>query len=157
MALIHCPECGGTVSDQAPACVHCGCPLEAPKDDARYALVLLDRGPDPEATAQVLSQWAAITRKEALDRMESVPMVLLRNLDRDRAKDAAAAFGKCSGIKVVLDDNANSLSQAVTAPAVTFRTSFQPVSKMSFGALVGAIVAGNVITMVVFWLLGAIF
>lgn len=27
MALIICPECGGTVSDKASACVHCGYPL----------------------------------------------------------------------------------------------------------------------------------
>lgn len=28
MALISCPECGGKVSDQAPACIHCGYPLQ---------------------------------------------------------------------------------------------------------------------------------
>ena len=27
MALIKCPECGGQVSDKAPPCIHCGCPL----------------------------------------------------------------------------------------------------------------------------------
>lgn len=27
MALIKCPECGKEISDQAPACIHCGCPL----------------------------------------------------------------------------------------------------------------------------------
>lgn len=30
MALIHCPECAGTVSDQAPVCPHCGFPLAGP-------------------------------------------------------------------------------------------------------------------------------
>lgn len=28
MALIKCPECGGQVSDKAPACIHCGYPLQ---------------------------------------------------------------------------------------------------------------------------------
>ena len=28
MALIKCPECGGNVSDKAPACIHCGFPLQ---------------------------------------------------------------------------------------------------------------------------------
>ena len=28
MALIECPECGGKVSDKAPACIHCGYPLK---------------------------------------------------------------------------------------------------------------------------------
>lgn len=27
MALINCPECGGKISDKAPACIHCGFPL----------------------------------------------------------------------------------------------------------------------------------
>lgn len=28
MALIECPECRGKVSDKAPACIHCGYPLQ---------------------------------------------------------------------------------------------------------------------------------
>ena len=28
MALIKCPECGNEVSDKAPACIHCGYPLQ---------------------------------------------------------------------------------------------------------------------------------
>lgn len=27
MALIKCPECGKEISDKAPACIHCGCPM----------------------------------------------------------------------------------------------------------------------------------
>lgn len=30
MALATCPECGGQVSDLAPACPHCGCPFAVP-------------------------------------------------------------------------------------------------------------------------------
>ncbi len=29
MALIKCPECGKQVSDKSPACIHCGCPIQA--------------------------------------------------------------------------------------------------------------------------------
>jgi len=32
MALIECPECGGKVSDKALACIHCGYPLQEPKE-----------------------------------------------------------------------------------------------------------------------------
>lgn len=28
MALIKCPECGKEISDKAPACIHCGYPLQ---------------------------------------------------------------------------------------------------------------------------------
>lgn len=30
MALIQCRECGGQISDKAPACPKCGCPAESP-------------------------------------------------------------------------------------------------------------------------------
>ena len=34
MSLIKCPECGKEISDKAPACIHCGCPLNpAPEPD----------------------------------------------------------------------------------------------------------------------------
>ena len=32
MALIKCPECGNYISDKAPACIHCGYPLDASDD-----------------------------------------------------------------------------------------------------------------------------
>ena len=31
MALIKCPECGKEISDKAPACINCGCPVSAMK------------------------------------------------------------------------------------------------------------------------------
>jgi|GEM_PF-1710895 len=37
MALIHCPECGKEISDQAPHCIHCGYPLSTPKSVGRSA------------------------------------------------------------------------------------------------------------------------
>ena len=49
MALIHCPECGREVSDLAAACVHCGYPLRTAGIPARYALILEDAGPNPQA------------------------------------------------------------------------------------------------------------
>ena len=33
MALCECPDCGGKVSDQAPACPHCGRPSDSGKRD----------------------------------------------------------------------------------------------------------------------------
>lgn len=30
MALMYCPECGGTVSSSARSCPHCGCPFGPP-------------------------------------------------------------------------------------------------------------------------------
>lgn len=37
MALITCPECGKQISDKAPACIHCGCPLDQiAKEEIRF-------------------------------------------------------------------------------------------------------------------------
>lgn len=33
MALIKCPECGKEISDKAPACIYCGCPVESGKTE----------------------------------------------------------------------------------------------------------------------------
>lgn len=32
MSLIKCSECGKEISDKAPVCIHCGCPLEKDKE-----------------------------------------------------------------------------------------------------------------------------
>lgn len=45
MALITCPDCGNSVSDAAPACIHCGRPLAA----ARPAYASSTRSLDPKA------------------------------------------------------------------------------------------------------------
>ena len=31
MPLVKCPECGKEISDQAPACIHCGYPINTDK------------------------------------------------------------------------------------------------------------------------------
>ncbi len=36
MALIKCTECGGTVSDKATTCPHCGAPVEVPQEESTY-------------------------------------------------------------------------------------------------------------------------
>lgn len=52
MALIACRECGKEVSDQAPACPHCGAPAlaAAPKRGTYY-----DDTPAPAAVAEIKS------------------------------------------------------------------------------------------------------
>ena len=41
MALIICPECCKEISDQAPACIHCGCPI-TPAAPARNTRCTID-------------------------------------------------------------------------------------------------------------------
>lgn len=37
MALIHCPECGQEISDQAEVCIHCGYPLKKKREESAQA------------------------------------------------------------------------------------------------------------------------
>ncbi len=43
MALIKCPECGKEISDQAPACIHCGFPLNKQKEPVQQDEPILSR------------------------------------------------------------------------------------------------------------------
>lgn len=40
MALITCPDCGKQVSDKAPACPNCGCPISIPKTSREVKVAL---------------------------------------------------------------------------------------------------------------------
>lgn len=40
MALIKCPECGGQVSDKAPACIHCGYPITSENSNYQYSCLI---------------------------------------------------------------------------------------------------------------------
>ena len=55
MALIACPECGKEISNQAPTCIHCGCPLapRAPLDPNRFSVVLTACPEDSEGRYRV--------------------------------------------------------------------------------------------------------
>ena len=43
MALVKCPECGQDVSSKAVACIHCGYPLQKPKNVISVRIVRLSR------------------------------------------------------------------------------------------------------------------
>lgn len=48
MSLVSCPECNSEVSDKAPHCVKCGCPISAPSDKSS---VVAQEQPPEGATA----------------------------------------------------------------------------------------------------------
>lgn len=86
MALIACPECGKEISNQAPACIHCGCPLapRAPLDPNRFSVVLTACPDGPETQSKVVELLMAelgISRAEAeayVDNCTVVPSIVLR-------------------------------------------------------------------------------
>lgn len=95
--LINCPECGGKISDKAPACIHCGYPLNLldkhsqenniseielskeniPKEDG-YSLELLDYGNKKIQISMALKNILKIESSEALSLVESTPCYLFK-------------------------------------------------------------------------------
>lgn len=104
MALIHCPECGREVSDQAPACIHCGYPF--PKEPL-YALVLMDAGGDPDATVEALLQLPGFEDRERamVTVADALPALLLRGLSYDVCSDLAQRFDRAATPAVYLEDS----------------------------------------------------
>jgi hypothetical protein len=45
MSLIHCPECNRQVSERAPSCPHCGCPIGATSHRDRPQQVIIQQPP----------------------------------------------------------------------------------------------------------------
>ena len=87
MALIHCPECQGEVSDQAASCPHCGYPMHEsaaastpPLDDTlrqllthgnKIAAVKLYRDHHPDASLSVAKSY--------VDQLEAAMPAVLRS------------------------------------------------------------------------------
>lgn len=64
MALVQCPDCGKDVSDQAPACIHCGRPR--PGQGAPPGGADDEAGPSHDAGAGRFGPGAALTLLGAL-------------------------------------------------------------------------------------------
>lgn len=99
MALIECPECGGKISDKAPACVHCGFPLsllseklkkeDNPKEELDiktetvsekiYSLELLDYGDKKVQVALALKNTLKIKDTDALRLVTNIPCYLFKD------------------------------------------------------------------------------
>ena len=108
MALIACPECGKEISNQAPACIHCGCPLapRAPLDPNRFSVVLTACPEDSEGRYRVRklaihleeSVWEAIYAFLSQPAAERAPSTLQTHLTQ---KDAWALADTCgAGLEV---------------------------------------------------------
>lgn len=97
MALIECPECGGKISDKAPACIHCGFPLDLlnskqeltnnvpnneennASNEIKYSLELLDYGNKKVQIALALKNTLNMNDVEALELVGKAPCYLFRD------------------------------------------------------------------------------
>lgn len=69
MPLTTCPDCSREVSDRAPACIHCGCPMDGPAPPppppiAPYEAELLDAETVTPLGEQLKRGWAGLDTSE---------------------------------------------------------------------------------------------
>jgi len=79
MVLIPCSECGREISDQAPACIHCGYPL-------KFKVVLKAFGPRKIDVIKTVRQVTGLGLKEARDLVEAAPSNVCPNVSRIEAE-----------------------------------------------------------------------
>lgn len=138
MALIQCPDCGKDISDQAPACIHCGYPVDQ-KKQAIYALVLYEEDYNDANILQNIQRATGQTGDEAALLRLQVPVVLKRGLDFDACVVLTHIFSKRTVLGIIRDTDVDDLANAQRIP-------YQPDpparSPLSFWGVVGAVVVG---------------
>ena len=127
MALIACPECGKEISNQAPACIHCGCPLapRAPLDPNRFSVVL--------TACLEESVWEAIYAFLSQPAAERAPSTLQTHLTQKDAWALADTLRGAGAEVQVLDS---------TIPDVPQPHPFEGCRAMDFGKTVAAVILG---------------
>ncbi len=144
MALIACPECGKEISNQAPACIHCGCPLapRAPLDSKPLlrGAHRLPRGlrgalPRPESSP---STWRRASGKPSTRFLsqpaaERAPSTLQTHLTQKDAWALADTLRGAGAEVQVLDS---------TIPDVPQPHPFEGCRAMDFGKTVAAVILG---------------
>ncbi|WP_294515059.1 zinc ribbon domain-containing protein [uncultured Intestinimonas sp.] len=141
MALIHCPECGKEVSNQAAACIHCGYPLSKAQEE-RFALVLLSRDSDYVSTILTVQERLQIDDyTQAKNLVDHLPALLRRDLSYDAAVELASSFRP--NVKLVRDRGETD-EALLTAPDIPLPDSQEKKAQagLGFGGTVAAVIVG---------------
>ena len=155
MALISCPECGKQISDQAPACIHCGYPLPkqptapaAPPSPDRFSVVLTACPDGPETQSKVVELLMAelgISRAEAeayVDNCTVVPSIVLREgMTQDAAQALTFALRGVGAYARVVDPAQLEPSSPPPPPAED-PPADEGRGGMGFGGTVAAVIVG---------------
>ena len=148
MALLPCPECGRSISDQAAWCVHCGYPLTRPGPGDHYDLILEDAGEDLELTAQCLARKLTLSLPQARELLFATPCVPAQGLSWQEAWELQNELKPLCACKVARGRSLWTEETALAAIRCTeeyFRTLNMQTNAqdkpLSFGRTVGAILA----------------
>lgn len=147
MALIKCPECGKEISDKAPHCIHCGCPMEeilrvsslSAETETKTVIErmsLVVTGYDKErifATVSKLQKYLAESEDVIRNRLSKMPIVLLSNapieacetVQKDIMKDGITS----EMIRDIDSNKINATQQEESAVPSSDSTSYQIMLK----------------------------
>ena len=162
MALIFCPECGKQISDQAPACIHCGYPLPkqptapaAPPSPDRFSVVLTACPDGPETQSKVVELLMAelgISRAEAeayVDNCTVVPSIVLREgMTQDAAQALTFALRGVGAYARVVDPAQLEPSSPPPPPAED-PPADEGRGGMGFGGTVAAVIVGVIAALLI--------
>lgn len=121
MALIQCPECGKEISDKAPACIHCGFPLDQleknnsiENEDDRKLYKLILRNVPKESKVKtiklVMDMHSNLGLREAKDFVDTVPHTVTTGLTHSDAIKLQKEFTDI-GITADIEVDENSTSR----------------------------------------------
>lgn len=149
MALMQCPECGKEISDQAPACIHCGYPLSpAPiSEEPIYSVVLLDAAPGPNDTLDLLQTQLGMSFSDAASAIDNAPAVLARSLTMSEARAIEGLFTKYGRVKILRDVDTATGDAMLGADWIRPQAEQEQKRQgLSFFGVVGAVVVGIILT-----------
>jgi len=95
MALIKCPECGGNISDKAPACIHCGFPLDKIEisniDIAAFDVVYMgfsnnDNDFGKSRVSEKLFEICGFQRSASQYFIDNPPRIIMSGLSKENAE-----------------------------------------------------------------------
>lgn len=106
MALIKCPECGGTVSDKAPVCVHCGFPLQSHLEKTeKYSVVVASDSSSLQGIVK-LCEIANISSPAAKEILSSPGSVIMSGLSKQNAQAISSQLASVGCSTSVVKDEA---------------------------------------------------
>ena len=168
MALIKCPECGKEISDQAPACIHCGYPLPPkqpepdllpPDEPNRFSVVLTSPPHYPEnrkRTVLDLVEELGIAKADAMDLLDSAeqkPVVLRSEMTVESARAFANTLQRAGAyVKVVDGSSPDSPEASMSSSALA-----KERHGLGFCGTVVAVVVGVLAAHLIMALLGGLF
>lgn len=102
MAIVQCPECEKSVSDQAKVCPNCGYPLEKGKI---YRIWLTSADSENEELVKLIQSIKGVDYTEAQKFIKTLPQTLQTNLSEDVAKKYCNEIMELGGFAEVLEDS----------------------------------------------------